>query len=1501
MENTGIKWEKATIFISSTFNDMHAERDYLVKRVFPQLSAWCEKHRLRLIDIDLRWGVSEADATQNRRVVQICLDRIDECRPFFICFLGQRRGWVPTSEDVNEETIQRFPKLTETAGEKEEPCLGHNSVTEMEIRHARIDPLHNGTFFDKAGDKQDGSQVEHAFFFLREPDYLENLPHPDLGNTYTNKADPYPETADIELNRWRNQIIPATGRPVVHYTADWDLNESTHEIALPLAVPTTAACNSDLWKKAFKSWKERWKQAGVTVGDNGEITDPGELKKAKTYNKQFTGGRLSNFQGKRLNSQNIDEEIDKIIIRQLQDAIKKRFGERIVEELTPLQKELDQQEQFMHIVNDGFIRRAGDFKVLDEYVDSPAEHRPLAIVALAGVGKTSLLANWIDYRQKNGGNDIYYRFIGNSDDSVSAERLVRSLLEQIKADRKMEVAIPANPSDMLNKLPDFLSELGKKSRAIIVIDALNQFETGMDNLYWIPMKLPENVKLIVSFKHGDHSAGDSYYAELDRTGAMLLHEVKPFENIDDRKSLVRAYLDQYFKELDESQLDDLVKAEGAENPLFLKIILSELRVFGAYSELSEIIRTHFGTDPVSAFDSILNRMEQDPAYSKLQQEITVSHIFGWLAHSRYGLSTDELADLSVREKLADKREDALDAIFVIIRQLRPFLAKRDGRIDFFYESFKTAAKLRYTSGHPHARPTAGWHKSLAEYFETLPYFTGNDRKFPNVRKAEELAWQWRSSDEQSFIRTVSVFDWMDAVQRTFGIDFMLKEMENMPDLTPDWLLSVRKALVASSSVIRSDSIGSSQLYGDRNADFKDMVGGTRRNDLDLLKIFARSIGTLNVREMGKNHLVEQLFLRLGNDRRKGLSAFFADAASSKRLPWLRSVYARRTSLLDDALVMSFRIEGVPLLLRVTEDGRFAVVCEFKSVKVYNLSSNRIVRTFDILSGYLPAEAYLSEDAKLAAASVVDFSGHFGVYVWEVASGKVLFKRIDEKKEWLWQVANLNKQNCVEFYATKKGLEDPFLLAFHPEEKNLFCMDRSAYTGCPDLKYLATAGVDFTTRHDARETWPYKRFILFNGCSFGFQTARQVSHGGCTVTVDSTEKIVKLKKYGSSREMDLGRHEKTLTNVALSADAKVAASCSHDRTVVLYDVDTGKIKGRMHGFSGNPVCVALDGTGGRAYVSVNDGTIQVYDTKKISLQNSTNFAPHVGSVLLGGVGYTSSGNIVSCGEDGYIKKWNVRTGECFFTSEKIIPHPEAFAVSSDGLLMAYCSGEDCVVLDAENHRLLSKTQIGAMEASMMAITDKAVFIITRNGYLIRVFYRNRFFWQSKYRRDLIGDNTVQSSILFADDSRVIALSNTSKGKSKLHQYNLSGKESAKAIDMKTVYNSGVRLRNGTMIFSTVGELTILSSTGTVTGRIATPPMSDHLIMACSPHRNLIAAVSTDGILRVWNLNANKGEELLAVFGGGMLFTSILFSPDGRQIIAGDQSGLLTWFDLVIPET
>jgi len=739
-----MKWENVHIFVSSTFNDMHAERDYLVKRVFPRLSAWCEERRLRLIDIDLRWGVSEADATQNKRVVQVCLDRIDECRPFFLCFLGQRRGWVPTSDDVNNETKHRFPELTKerewspklTKIPNNNPnerysYLGNNSVTEMEILHARIDPLHNRSFFDKNGEKKDGSKVEHAFFFLREPNYLKDLTHADLEDVYTNKSDRNPQLADIELNHWREEMIPATGRPVIHYIADWNCNESTPEIALPLFVPTTAPANSEIWKNTFENWKKRWAQAGVVVSDNGEITNSAELEKANIYNKQFTKGRLSGFRKGA-------EEIDDIIVKQLQDAITERFGERIAEQLTHLQKELDQQEQFLRIASEGFIMRKDDLDELNKYIDNEKENRPFALTAYAGMGKTSLLAHWIDTLKLKSAETLHYRFIGGSDDSTNVERLLHSILSELKEAGKIDNDIPVDVIEMLSKLPDLLEEAGRTGKTILIIDALNQLETGMTDLYWIPQLLPKNIKLIVSFKRGDKDT-EIYYHEREVNRDMILSCVKPFNMIDDRMKIVSAYLDQYFKELDPPRITALISSSGAETPLYLKVILSELRVFGVHNDLTTVICKRFGNTVVSAFDAILGRMENDPAYTHLKPAIALPHIFGWLAHSRYGLSVKELSDLLILENLTSNTDESFDVIYLIMRQLRSFLAKRNGRIDFFYESFKTAAKKRYTQHHIYARVDKEWHQSLANYFATLP--------LTNRHRLIEQAWQLYNSNE----------------------------------------------------------------------------------------------------------------------------------------------------------------------------------------------------------------------------------------------------------------------------------------------------------------------------------------------------------------------------------------------------------------------------------------------------------------------------------------------------------------------------------------------------------------------------------------------------------------------------------------------------------------------------------------------------------------------------------------------------------------------------------
>lgn len=84
-------WMTVRVFISSTFRDMHAECDHHVKVDFPALPEELEKHRVHMVYIDLRWGVTREQA-DNDQALDLCLDQIDACRPFFIGILGERYG-----------------------------------------------------------------------------------------------------------------------------------------------------------------------------------------------------------------------------------------------------------------------------------------------------------------------------------------------------------------------------------------------------------------------------------------------------------------------------------------------------------------------------------------------------------------------------------------------------------------------------------------------------------------------------------------------------------------------------------------------------------------------------------------------------------------------------------------------------------------------------------------------------------------------------------------------------------------------------------------------------------------------------------------------------------------------------------------------------------------------------------------------------------------------------------------------------------------------------------------------------------------------------------------------------------------------------------------------------------------------------------------------------------------------------------------------------------------
>lgn len=129
METDQLTSRRMRVFLSSTFQDMQPERDYLVKHTFPAIKAIAERRHVVFSVVDLRWGVTEAEIREGK-TIEICLNAIDNTRPFFIGLIGHRYGWCPEIKNIknNKRLLTFYPWV--------EDCIRKKlSITEMEVRY----------------------------------------------------------------------------------------------------------------------------------------------------------------------------------------------------------------------------------------------------------------------------------------------------------------------------------------------------------------------------------------------------------------------------------------------------------------------------------------------------------------------------------------------------------------------------------------------------------------------------------------------------------------------------------------------------------------------------------------------------------------------------------------------------------------------------------------------------------------------------------------------------------------------------------------------------------------------------------------------------------------------------------------------------------------------------------------------------------------------------------------------------------------------------------------------------------------------------------------------------------------------------------------------------------------------------------------------------------------------------------------------------------------------
>ena len=160
------------VFVSSTFKDMQFERDELSVRLAPRINDFLLKYGESVRFGDLRWGVntSELESEESsKKVLKVCLDEIDNAKPYMIVFIGERYGWIPSGDLLDQAMLMKDIK----------DVPNDISVTNLEIEYgALLDPDYEGRilfYFRNPFDMSKMSEEEQKIYASESPLHKEKL------------------------------------------------------------------------------------------------------------------------------------------------------------------------------------------------------------------------------------------------------------------------------------------------------------------------------------------------------------------------------------------------------------------------------------------------------------------------------------------------------------------------------------------------------------------------------------------------------------------------------------------------------------------------------------------------------------------------------------------------------------------------------------------------------------------------------------------------------------------------------------------------------------------------------------------------------------------------------------------------------------------------------------------------------------------------------------------------------------------------------------------------------------------------------------------------------------------------------------------------------------------------------------------------------------------------------------------------------------------------------